>query len=372
MAETTIGSRVRKSPYYDATIAAGVTSFTTYNGMYMPTGYGDPATEYQRLTEGVSVWDVAGERQVEITGPDAFALSNYLSARDLTGMKVNRARYAPLCDHQGRLLNDPVVLRVADDRYWFSLADSDILLWAKAIAGERGYDVDVFEPDVSPLAIQGPLAVSVVRDLFGQDVVDGLGFFHHIPAEVKGIPLVLCRSGWSKQGGFELFLTDGSRGTDLWNLVMGAGQRYGIGPGYPNQQERIESGLLSFQSDHGPDTDPVEAGLAAYTSLDGDHQFVGRAALEQRLKRPNRRNIVNVRLQGTPTPCENPWPASIDGSSIGELRNAVWSTKLDAWIGVAQLTTPHDAPGTEFVVDLANGNTTTAMVHDAPFGAIQK
>jgi len=371
MTEIGIGSRIRKSPFYDSTIKAGVTSFTVYNGMYMPTGYGDPAAEYKRVTEGVAIWDVAAERQVEIAGPDAIELANYLSARDLTGMKVNRARYAPMCDYQGRLINDPVVLRVDKDCYWFSIADSEILLWSRAIAGERAANVTIIEPDVSPLAIQGPLARDLVRDLFGAHPVDGLGFFHHCPVELDGIPAVLCRSGWSKQGGYELFLTDGSQGNRLWDLVVEAGQKYRIGPGTPNHQERIETGLLSFRSDHDPDTDPVEAGLAAFTSLDGDHQFVGRHALEERLMRPTRRNIVNVRLDGDPVPCEHPWPAAHNNEPIGKLHNAIWSTKLEAWIGLAQVQSPFDAVGTAFEILHPDGYSISATVSPAPFGAIQ-
>ena len=371
MPEIVIGSRNQKSPFFDATMRAGASAFTVYNGMYLPASYGDTAEEYRRLTERVALWDVSSERQLEISGPDAFALTNYLSARDLTGMKVGRARYAPLCDHQGRMINDPVVLRIDENRYWLSLADSNIWLWARAIAGERDDDVRIFEAAASPLAIQGPLADDLARDLFGAEMVDGLGFFHHCPTETDRIPLVLCRSGWSKQGGFELFLTDESQGERLWDVVMAAGEQYGIGPGAPNHQERMESGLLSFGSDHDRDTDPIEAGLGAYTSLSSDHQFLGRAALEARLARPVRRNLVNVRLAGDSVPCMNPWPASIDGESIGMLHNAMWSPRLDAWIGLAQLTTPHDAPGTTFDVAIPDGSQTTARVHDEPFGAIQ-
>lgn len=370
-ARITIGSRQRKSPFYDATLAAGAESFTSYNGMFMPTSFGDPAAEYERLTSGVALWDVAAERQVEIAGPDAFRLANYLSARDLTGMAVNRARYSPMCDHQGRLINDPVVLRVAEDRYWLSLADSELLLWVRAIAGERGDDVMVFEPDVSPLALQGPLAHDLASELFGADLVASMGFFHHYPVEVEGIPAIMCRSGWSKQGGYELFLTNGAQGNALWDVVMAAGEKFGIGPGTPNHQERIESGLLSFGSDHDRETDPIEAGLGAYTSLDKGHHFIGRDALVERMGQPIRRNIVNVRLHGEPIPCENPWPATIDGEPIGMLRNAIWSTKLDAWLGLAQLRTPHDQPGTNFTVAIPGGTTTTATVHHQPFGAIQ-
>lgn len=374
MAQISIGSRVRQSPFYDSTVAAGVESFTIYNGMYMPTGYGDPEAEYCRLTTGVALWDVSAERQVEIAGPDAGALAQYVSARDLTGMKVGRARYAPMCDHQGHLINDPVILRVAEDRYWLSIADSQVLLWVRAVAGESGFDVNVFEPDVSPLAIQGPRAHDLARDLFGAELVDGLGFFHHTPVELDGIPLVLCRSGWSKQGGFELFLTDGTQGNRLWDLIMAAGAPYGIGPGNPDQRERLESGLLSYRSDNDDDTDPIEAGLAHYTALDSDVDFCGKAALIERQKRAVRRPIVNVTLDGDEDVaewCLNPWVASLDGTHIGLVRNATWSPRLSRWIGIAQLTTPHDTPGTTFEVTTANGTVVQAVVTDEPFGTIR-
>lgn len=374
MPEIALGSRIRKSPFYNATVAAGASSFTIYNRMFMPTGYGDPVAEYERVTQGVALWDVAVERQVEISGPDAFALANYVSARDLSGMAIGRARYAPMCDYEGRLINDPVVLRVGEDRFWFSIADSEVLLWVQAIAGERNLEADVREPDVSPLAIQGPKAMKLARDLFGADIVDPLGFFHHCPVELDGIPMVICRSGWSKQGGVELFLTDGSRGNELWDRVMAAGEPYGIGPGNPNHQERIETGLLSYGSDHDVDTDPIEAGLGEYVSLDGSHNFVGRSALEARLRRSVRRNIVNVRLDGRLSDvvaAEDPWPASLNGEAIGQVRTAVWSTKLDAWLGLAQLATPHDTAGTTFEVELPTGEMRKATVHHEPFGAIQ-
>lgn len=374
MAQISIGSRIRKSPFYDSTIAAGAESFTIYNNMYMPTGYGDPDGEYERLTERVALWDVAGERQVEIAGPDAAMLAQYVSARDLSALKVGRARYAPMCDHQGRLINDPVILRVDDDRYWLSIADTEVLLWVRALAGERGDNVEVFEPDVSPLAIQGPLADELVRDLFGADLVDGLGFFHHAPVELEGIPIVLCRSGWSKQGGFELFLTDGAQGNRLWDLVVEAGRGYGIGPGNPNQPERIESGLLSHGSDSDRDTDPIEAGLSAFTSLDSDVDFCGKAALLARLERPVRRPIVNVTFNGNRDDaewCRNPWSASVDGNEVGWLRNATWSPRLSRWIGIAQVETPHDAPGTTLSVVTGSGAVVCAVVTDEPFGTIR-
>lgn len=367
-----MGPRIRKSPFFEATVAAGVSAFTVYNHMYMPTSYGDPAEEYRRLTERVALWDVAGQRQVEIAGPDAASLVQYLSARSLSGLKGGRARYAPICDHDGYLINDPVVLCLADDRFWLSIADSDLGLWAKAVAAERGDDVRVFEPDVSPLAIQGPLAEELAIDLFGAEVVGSLGFFHHVGAEIDGIPLVLCRSGWSKQNGFELFLTDGSRGVELWDRVMESGARFGIGPGAPNASERIESGLLSFGSDNGPRTDPFEAGLGAWVNLDGEYDFIGKAALLARVERGVERALVNVSFvdDSGPVeslPLEHPRAALLNGQVVGELRNAVWSPRLGHAIGIGLVQRSAGTPGTRLTVDI-DGVECSVVVASEPFG----
>ncbi|MBT6986732.1 MAG: glycine cleavage system protein T, partial [Rhodospirillaceae bacterium] len=263
----TFGPRVRKSPFFDCTVADGVRHFTIYNQMYMPTGYSDPQAEYRRLLEGVSMWDVAAERQVEIKGKDAERLARYLTPRDLKDCPIGKGKYVPLCDHQGRLINDPVLLRLADDRFWLSIADSDVLLWVRAVAAEGDFDVTVSEPDVSPLAIQGPKAEAVVVDLLG-DWVRELKYFWFREAELDGIPLVVARSGWSKQGGFELYLCDGSKGEVLWERVKKVGAAHGIGPGAPNYIERVESGLLSYGSDNLADSTPFEVGLDKMIDLE--------------------------------------------------------------------------------------------------------
>ncbi len=242
--------RVRRSPYYDATIADGVTAFTVYNRMLMPTSFGDPAAEYLRLTTGVAMWDVACERQVEVTGPDAIRLVQALVPRRIEKLSVGMGWYAPICDHRGVLINDPILLRLAEDRFWFSIADSDLRLWARAVAGERRLDVEITEPDVSPLAIQGPKAEEVVAALFDRSVLS-LGHFRFREMALDGIPLVVARSGWSHQGGFELYLRDGTRGTELWDRVRAAGQPWGIGPGAPNPSERVEIGAPLLGRRHG-------------------------------------------------------------------------------------------------------------------------
>lgn len=372
MPEIMFGPRVRKSPYFEATVAAGASAFTIYNHMYLPTSYGDPAEEYRRLTERVALWDVAAQRQVEVAGPDAAALVQHLSARDLGGLVAGRARYAPICDHDGILVNDPVVLCLGEDRFWISIADSDLLLWARAVVAERGADVEVFEPDVSPLAIQGPRSADLAAELFGAELVGSLGFFQHADTGLDGIGLVLCRSGWSRQGGFEMFLTDGSRGVELWDAVMAAGARLGIGPGAPNPVERIESGLLSYGSDNDAGTDPFEAGLGRWVDLDAGHDFIGRAALRRRVERGIRRSLVNVSFEDGPgvaslLPLEHPRPVCVDGQPVGELRNAVWSIRLGHGIGIALVARAAAAPGTRLVVDF-DGAELVAVVAPEPFG----
>jgi len=281
-----IGPNIRKSPYYDATVRDGVQSFSVYNHMYIPAHFGNPETEYDRLLNGVAMWDVAAQRQVQLKGPDAGRLVKYLTPRDLTKTKIGQGRYVPLCDHDGWLINDPVLLKLAEDRYWLSVADSDIHLWAAAIGREKGWDVEVSEPDVSPLAIQGPKAVEVVAALFG-DRVRAFRYFGFEETSLDGIPLVLARSGWSKQGGFELYLMDHSRGSELWDKVKQAGSAFDIGPGAPNDTERLESGLISYGADMRWQTHratPFEMGMSALVDLEAGHDFVGRSALAELAK----------------------------------------------------------------------------------------
>ncbi|MDG2491052.1 MAG: glycine cleavage system protein T, partial [Alphaproteobacteria bacterium] len=277
--QLSIGARVRKSPFFQASCKAGLAAASVYNHMYMPTSYGDPAAEYDRLINGVAMWDVAVERQVALKGPDALALARLLTPRNLDGLVIGQGKYVPICNHSGAIINDPVLLQVAEDEIWLSIADSDIALWAAGIAGAKGMDVRVFEPDVSPLAIQGPKAVDVTTDLFG-DWVRDLKYFGFAETELDGIPLVVAKSGWSKQGGYELYLRDGKYGDALWGKVKAAGASYGIGPGTPNYIERLESGLISYGADTDDKSNPFEFGMDKFIDVDQEQDFVGKAALQ--------------------------------------------------------------------------------------------
>lgn len=336
----TPSSRLRPSPYFEATQAAGVSAFTTYNNMLMPTSYGHPLEEYWRIIRGVSMWDVACERQVELLGPDAGKLAQILAPRKLVNCQVGQGKYVPLCNHDGILINDPILLKLDDDRYWLSIADSNIWFWARAIAAERGLRVTVSEPDVSPLAIQGPKAEDLVASMFG-DWVRSLKYFWFRTTQVEGIPLVLARSGWSKQGGFELYLTDGSKGTALWNLVAEAGRRWDIGPGAPNACERIESGLLSYGGDSDGTTNPFEVRLGKYIDLDVADDVIGIQALRRIHAEGPRRHQLGVMLEGTqPTELGFHWnPIFRDGQRVGDLTNCVWSQRLERNIGFGLVST---------------------------------
>ena len=333
--------RMRNSCFFDATVAEGVSGFCHYNYMLLPVGYGDPDACYNRLMNGVAMWDVAAQRQVEISGPDAARLTQILAPRDMSKCVVNQGKYVAICNHAGTIINDPIILKLAEDRFWLSIADSNMLFWSRAIAAERGLKVSITEPDVSPLAVQGPQAENVVAHLLG-DWVRELKYFWFKPAEIGGIPMMVARSGWSKQGGFELYLMDGSKGTQLWHLVREAGKGWDIGPGYPDACERIESGLISWGGDSDDTTNPFEIGMGKYVDLDVPDEVIGIQALREIKQNGVRRHNLGLVLdEGAPlTASHRYWyPIMVDGQKIGDMTNGVFSRKLQRNIGFALVAT---------------------------------
>ena len=362
-----LGPRVRKSPFFDSTAKTGVTHFTIYNHMYMPVSYGDLPAEYDRLMNGVSMWDVAAERQVALKGPDAVTLARYLTPRNLENLRFGVGKYVPMTNAIGTLINDPVLLQVADDEIWLSIADSDMKFWAEAVAIGKGLDVQVYEPDVSPLAIQGPKAVDVVSDLFGDHIRD-IKYFGFIDTELNGIPIVLCRSGWSKQGGFELFLRDGSRGNALWDIVAEAGAPYGIGPGAPNYIERVESGLVSVNADTDDHSNPFEMGLGKFVDLDQDFDFIGKDALKKIKAEGIRRRFCGLVFDGAPLKATNThkWPVTLKGEYVGFASASAWTPRLECNIATALITVEAADHGTDLVIDSEEG-IRNAYVTSLPF-----
>jgi glycine cleavage system aminomethyltransferase T len=294
-----IGPRVRKSPFFDATIRYGAKAFTIYNHMYMPTVFTGAVAEYWQVVQGVTLWDVGCERQVEVTGPDAAAFVQLLTPRKMEDLQVGCCRYALLTDEAGGIVNDALALRLADNHFWLSPGDSDVLLWAQGVAVAAGMDVTLVEPDVSPLQLQGPKSAIVARALFGDDILS-MKYFHFRELELDGIPLVVSRTGWCGEFGYEFFLRDGRQGADLWEKVMAAGKAEGIVPAAPNVIRSIEGALLSYRSDMTQNDNPWTVGLERLVDLDQPADFIGKAALQSICEKGPERLLVGVEIDGPP------------------------------------------------------------------------
>lgn len=359
-------ARLRPSPYYDAVVSEGMTSATVYNGMILPASFGDKDAEYWRLIEGVSQWDVGCEQQVQLKGKDAEKLAQILSPRDLSKCKIGQGKYVPLCNHKGIIINDPILLKLADDLFWLSIADSDIWFWASAIAAERNLDVEISRPDVSPMAIQGPKSEDVVASVFG-DWVRELKYFWSKETELQGIPVAVQRSGWSKQGGFEIYLKDGSKGSELWNIFKEAGKPWDIGPGSPTTPERIESGLVSVGGDTDHNTNPFEVRLGQYVDLEIPDDVIGIEALRTFKKDGQMRHQLGLILEETEShPLGFSWESLyVNNAKIGDMTNCVWSPRMKTNIGYA-LVSINFKPGDEVVVD-RGGTPVKAKLVELPF-----
>jgi len=360
------GPRVRKSPYFEATILAGAKAFTVYNHMYMPTSYGDPVAEYHAIVGGVTLWDVACERQIEVRGPDAEAFTELITPRNIASCPVDRCRYVIFTGEDGGIINDAVLLRLAEDRFWLSPGDGDVLLWAQGVAAVKGMDVQVFEPDVSPLQLQGPLAPKVARRLFG-DVAVEMGYFHLRQVELAGIPLVISRTGWSGELGYELYLQDGSRGSELWNVCMAAGEEYGISPAAPSTIRSLEGAILSYASDITRADNPWTVGLERLVDLDKPHDFIGRAALEKIAVEGATRRLVGVEIEGAPLSGNDSfWDVAVDGTVCGHVTRCVWSPRLERNIGLVNVPAQSAEEGSRLQV-LVAGESRAAVVVAIPW-----
>ncbi|MEM9211680.1 MAG: glycine cleavage T C-terminal barrel domain-containing protein [Pseudomonadota bacterium] len=358
--------RLRKSPYYNSTVAEGAEAFLTYNRMLIPRGYGDQEAEYWRLLNGVSMWDVAVQRQVQLKGPDAAELARILCVRDLSKQAVGQGKYVAICDHKGTIINDPIAMKVDENTFWLSIGNSDIWFWASCVAGERGLDVEVSEPDVSPMAVQGPKAEDVIASIFG-DWVRDIKYFWFKYVEVEGVPLMLTRAGWSKQGGFELFLMDGAKGDQLWQIVKEAGRPFDIGPGYPNPSERTESGLINWGIDTDETTNPFEIRMERFVDLDVKDDVIGVRALREIKAQGVKRHQLGIVLE---SPEENEdqsmkFEIHKDGALIGQMTHKAWSYRLEKMIGYALVSRSAQA-GDAVTVSL-RGEQVNAQLVEIPF-----
>ncbi|HYY48101.1 MAG TPA: glycine cleavage T C-terminal barrel domain-containing protein [Thermoplasmata archaeon] len=364
------GARLRRSPYFEATWKAGCQAYTVYNHVFLPSRYDDYEAEYWHLLEHVAIWDVAVERNVEITGPDGFEFMQRLTPRDLQKCKVGQGKYVVITDDQGGILNDPVLLRLDEDTFWLALADSDILWWAKGVAVHSPLDVRVREAEAYPLQVQGPKSKPLMEDLFG-DRITSLKYYHFTRAELEGIPVLVTRTGWTGEIGYEIYLLDASRGTDLWNRVMQAGRKYNIRATGPSDIRRIEGGFLNYGADMTLDDTPYHVGLGRLVDLDkGD--FIGREALVRISERGVDRKLVGIEISGTPIEFnETKWPVIDGGRAIGRVTSAIYSPRLKRNIGYAMVPIDRAEIGTDLIVQHPRGRR-RATVARMPFLDPQK
>ncbi len=351
-----ISARVRRSPYFAATQRYGCKAYSVYNHMYMPLYYQSPEADYWHLVNGVTLWDVAVERQVEIVGPDAARFVQLLSPRDLSACAVGQCKYLMMTDEAGGIVNDPVLLKLAEDRFWLSLSDSDVLLWAKGVAYGGGYDVEIFEPDVSPLQLQGPRAAKVGEALFGAALND-LRYFWFAEFELEGMPLVVSRTGWSGERGYEIFLQNSADGDRLWEIIMEAGQPHGIAPATPSAIRRIEGGLLSYGADMTLENNPYEMNLGRLVDLDQEADFIGKAALAEIERRGVERRLVGLKIEGGPAvvPALERAPVDHGGAPVGRITSSVYSPNLEQVLAFALVETEFNDEGTVLTVEGETG-----------------
>lgn len=343
--------RVRKSPFFLSTMKYGAKAFTVYNHMYLPISFEGTIPDYNNLLKGVQLWDVGVERQIQIKGPDAEALSQFLTPRNIKKCSIGQAMYAPLLDFKGGFLNDPVMLKLAEDCYWFSIADGDSLLWVQAIAAGYKFDVEVDEPDVSPLQVQGPNSAELMANVFG-DWVHDLGFYRFKEFNHEGIPMVIARMGYSRELCYEIFLQDHSKGDELWECLWQAGQDLNISAGGPNIILRLEGGILSYLADLDRSNNPYEVGLDWMIDFDEEDDFIGKEALREiNIKGPLKK-LMGAEIEGDPINDSNEdhLPVLIDGKVVGSMNAMVYSPRLDKNLSYVFLDIEHARVGQEIII----------------------
>ena len=358
--------RLRSTPYTDRIEAHGVSSYTVYNHMLLPASFKSLESDYHHLKEFVQVWDVAAERQVEITGKDSAKLVQLMTCRDLSKSKIGRCYYSPLVDQEGLLVNDPIINKLEEDRWWISIADSDVIFFAKGIASGNKFEVEIKEPNVNILAVQGPLAENLMAKLFGEEIRD-LKFFNFKYFNYKEHKYFIARSGWSKQGGFEVYVEDDIAGQDLYDYLFEFGKEFNIRPGCPNLIERIESALLSYGNDFDNRDNPFEANFDKFVNLDSDVNFLGKEKLKKIQQDGITRKLMGVKIDSNKIDmyCEK---TLFDDKNniVGYVRSATYSPTFKKVIGIAMINKPYWNSKDQFKIDI-DERIFVGTVCDLPF-----
>jgi aminomethyltransferase len=361
------GTQIRKSPYFDSTVKWGATGFSVYNHMYIPRDFGNPEKNFWNLIQTAILCDVAVERQVEITGSDAYKFIQLLTPRDLSKLAIGQCKYVLITNNEGGILNDPVLLRLAENHFWLSLADSDVLLWAQGVAVNSGLNVQIKEPDVSPLQLQGPNSGEIMVKLFGEGIRE-LKYYWSREYNLDGIPLIVSRTGWSSELGYEIYLRDGSKGNELYEKIMEAGKTHGLQPGHTSSIRRIEGGMLSYHADADINTNPFELGLDRLVNLDADINFIGKDALKKIKQDGIKRKQVGIEINSEPLKGPNTtfWELQKDNKIIGKVTSAVYSPRLKKNIALAMVEIAYSEIGAELIVK-TNENQFNCKIVEKPF-----
>jgi glycine cleavage system aminomethyltransferase T len=362
------GPWYRRSPFFEKTLEAGCSAYDIYNHMYLPGYYADPVEEYWALLNDVTLWDVSVERIVEITGPDASAFVNTLTCRDLTKCEVGQGKYVLITAEDGGIVNDPVLLRVEADRWWLALADSDAGLWARGVAIHSGMDVKVREPEVYPVQVQGPKSKDTLVTLFGSQVLD-IKYYWTLTIELDGIPVVISRTGWTGEIGYEIYLRDPSRGAELWDRIMEAGRPHGIRPIAPCEARRIEAGIFNYGSDMTINDTPFHVmGLERLVEEQGA-DYIGKAALERIRQEGVDRKLVGVEMEGEALPFElsRKCRAFHDGTHVGTVTDLIWSPRLERNIGYVWVPIELAGAGNALEIEAPDGGRWPARTAAIPF-----
>ena len=361
------GTQIRKSPFFDATVRWGAKDFSVYNHMYIPRDFGDPEQNFWNLINNAILCDVAVERQVQIKGPDASKFVQMMTPRDLSNMQVGQCKYVILINQFGGVLNDPVLLKVEDDCYWFSLADSDILFWAQGLNVNKEYDVEIIEPDVSPLQLQGPKSKDIMVKIFGNKILE-LKYYWFKHFQLGNIKLLISRTGWSSEFGYEIFLLNSTEGDELYETLMNEGKDLGLHPGHTSTIRRIEGGMLSYHSDMDINTNPLELGMEKFIDLDGSFNFVGKDALIEIRKSGIHRKQVGLIIDIEPLkgPNTTKWEIISNNKIIGVVTSAVYSPRLKSNIALAMVKKEFSDIGTLLKVNIDN-NLVNANIVQKPF-----
>ena len=346
------GTQVRKSPYSDAALRWGAKGFSVYNHMYIPRDFGDPHQNFWSLVNDAILCDVSVERQVEIKGPDAAKFTQYLTCRDLSKCAVGQCKYVLITDQDGGIINDPILLKLAEDDFWLSTADSDVLLWARGVAVNAGMDVEISEPDVSPLQLQGPKSREILRAAFG-DAPTELKYFWFTELDWNGVPLIISRTGWSSELGYEIYLRDGMAGDMLWEHIMKVGAPLGLKPGHTSSIRRIEAGMLSYHADMTLANNPFELNMGRLVDLDMQADFVSKAALTRIKDKGVSQQLVGLEIEGDPFVGSNDffWPIMDGYKKVGTVTSAIYSPRLEKNIALAMVKSEYVALGTELMVN---------------------